>query len=110
MLVGMNAPAETPEARLYAAGFSRCAHLWAAPGNGRLLSQEDAIAALDTGECPPQFTMTVPDTGIRALSEEVVEKMFAPAADPPWLDRLAELVAEKLTPAIRAEARKGRRS
>ena len=104
------AQAQSPEARLLAAGFARSAHLWLAPGDGRALSQADAIVALDTGEFPPLCTMTVPDTGIRALSDEVVERMFAPAADPPWLDRLAELVAEKLTPAIRAEVRKGRRS
>ena len=101
---------EGVESRLLTAGFARSAHLWMAPGDGRALSQEDAIAALDTGEYPPQFTMTVPDSGVRALPDEVVARMFAPPADPPWLDRLAELVAEQLKPAIRAEARKGRRS
>jgi hypothetical protein len=108
--VSDTAQAQSPEARLLAAGFARSAHLWLAPGDGRALSQAAAIATLDTGEFPPQFTMTVPDTGIRALPDEVVEKMFAPTADPPWLDRLAELVAEKLKPAIRAEVRKGRSS
>jgi hypothetical protein len=98
---------ESVESRLLSAGFARSAHMWLAPGDGRALSQEDAIAALDTGEYPPQFTMTVPDFGVRALPDEVVERMFAPPAEPPWLERLAELVAEKLKPAIRAEARKG---
>jgi hypothetical protein len=49
--------------------------------------------------------MTVPDSGVRALPDEVVERVFAPVADPPWLDRLAALVAEKLRPLIRAEVR-----
>ena len=105
----MTVTTESPEARLFAAGFTRQLEFWVSPDGHRVLNLGDAIAALDSGEFPPAWTMTVPDSGVRALPDELVERMFHPAS-PPWLDQLAELVAEKVKPMLRAEARKGRTS
>jgi hypothetical protein len=51
----------------------------------------------------PEF----PDTGVRALPGELVDRIFhrPPPSPPDWLDPLAALDAERLKPAIRAEVR-----
>jgi hypothetical protein len=104
-------PATTPEARLFAAGFAKNAHLWAAPDGQGVFSQEDAIAALDSGEIRPAG-ITVPDTGIRAFPDELVDRICPPAPEgvpepPPWLVAQADVIAEatvaKLKPLIGAE-------
>jgi hypothetical protein len=70
------------------------------------MSQEDATAALASGEIQ-QASISVPDTGVRALPDELVERMFhpPPPPSPPWLEELAELVADKLKQIVRAEVR-----
>ena len=45
----------------------------------------------------------IPETGIRSLPEDLVDRMTAPAPPPPWLGPLAELVVEKLKPVVRSE-------
>ena len=43
---------------------------------------------------------------VRALPAELVDRIFqGPDPSPPWLDSLAELIAEKLKPVIRSEVR-----
>jgi hypothetical protein len=47
------------------------------------------------------------DSGARALPEEIIDRVaqrLAPGP-PPWLEPLAELVAAKLEPVVRAEIR-----
>jgi hypothetical protein len=96
---------ETPESRLYAAGFTRQLEFWRTPDGTRVLNMNDALAALDAGEVEPGgLTVAFPDTGVRALPDELVERMFHPPL-PPWLEPLAELVAEKLKPVVRTEVR-----
>ena len=70
------------------------------------MSTEDAIAALDGGEIG-YVTFPFPDTGVRALPAELVDRIFhrRDPSSPAWLDSLAELVAEKLKPVIRSEVR-----
>ena len=53
------------------------------------------------------MTFAFPDTGVRALPVELVERIcHRPAPSPPaWLEPLAELVAEQLKPVIRSEVR-----
>ena len=97
-----------PEARLYAAGFTRQLEFWRTPDGKRVLNMNDAIAGLDSGEIKPDsFRVAFPDTGARALADEHVDRLFhpPPPPPPPWLEPLAELVAEKLRPVIRAEVR-----
>ena len=103
---------ESPEARLYAAGFARQLEFWLSPDGHRVLSLGDAIAALDSGAINPVAGIEFPDLGVRALPDELVERMFQQpdTAPPPWLEQLAELVAKKLKPVIRANLRKGRSS
>jgi hypothetical protein len=107
--VGMTDQAQqTPDARLYAAGFTRQLEFWRTPDGKRVLNMNDAIAGLDSGEIKPDsFTVAFPDTGARALTDEHVDRLFhpPPPPPPPWLELLAELVAEKLRPVIRAEVR-----
>jgi len=108
----MTATTESPEARLYAAGFTRQLEFWLSPDGHRVLNLDDAIAALDSGAINPAAGVEFPDSGVRALPDELVERMFQQpdTVAPPWLDQLAELVAEKLKPVIRANLRKGRGS
>jgi hypothetical protein len=99
---------ETPEARLYAAGFTRQLEFWRTPDGKRVLNLNDAIAGLDSGEIKrDSFTAAFPDTGVRAFTDEQVDRLFhpPPPPPPPWLEPLAELVAEKLRPVVRAEVR-----
>jgi hypothetical protein len=109
----MTATAETPDGRLYAAGFTRQLEFWLSPDGHRVLSLGDAIAALDCGEIQPGGpTVSLPDSGVRAFPDELVERIFHPPPSPPpeWLESLAELVAEKLKPVARAEVRAALRS
>jgi hypothetical protein len=104
----MTATTESPESRLYAAGFTRQLEFWLSPDGHRVLNLGDAIAALDSGEIKPGGpTVSLPDSGIRALPDELVERIFHPPPPPPpeWLEPLAELVAEKLKLVVRAEVR-----
>ncbi len=90
---------QSPESRLLAAGFIQSMGLWRVPDGERLLSLDDALARLDSGEIQPiPTTASFPDTGVRALSEDLVERMFRPPPPPPpeWLGLLAELVADKV--------------
>ena len=41
---------DTPESRLYTAGFTRQLEFWVTLDGARVLNQNDAIAALDAGE------------------------------------------------------------
>jgi hypothetical protein len=97
---------ESPEARLLGAGFARSLDLWVTPDGERALSLDDAIAGLDSGQIRRQ-TLQFPDTGVRALSAELVDRISnpPPPPPPPWLEPLAELVVKKLKPVVRAEVR-----
>jgi hypothetical protein len=109
----MTVTTESTEARLYAAGFTRQLEFWLSPDGHRVLNLGDAIAALDSGEIQPGGpSVSLPDSGIRALPDELVERIFHPPPPPPpeWLESLAELVAEKLKPVVRAEVRAALRS
>lgn len=97
---------ESPQSRLLAAGFSRRLEWWVTPDGAQVLSLDDAITGLDNGEIKRGQTVSFPDTGVRALPDELVDRMFhPPSPPPPWLEPLAELVAEKLRPVVRAEVR-----
>ena len=108
----MAATTESPESRLYAAGFTRRLEYWVAPDNEQALSIQDAIARLDSGDVKPT-SHGFPDTGTRALPDELVDRICPPpgtgASPPPWLlaqaEVIAEATAEKLKPLIRAEIR-----
>jgi hypothetical protein len=110
----MTATTESPEARLYAAGFTRQLEFWLSPDGHRVLNLSDAIAALDSGEIQPGGpTITVPDAGVRAFPDELVDRICPPPqplGEPPaWLvaqaDVVAAATAAKLKPLIRAEVR-----
>jgi hypothetical protein len=111
------AQAESPEARLKAAGFTQRLGFWVTPIGDRVLSLDDAIAGLASGEIEPGGpTMSLPDSGTSALPDELVERMFPkPSPDPPaWLLAQAEVVAQataaKMKPLIRREVRAALRS
>jgi hypothetical protein len=104
---------ESPEGRLYAAGFTRRLEFWVAPDSPAALSLEGAIARLDSGTVKPP-SVDFPDTGTRALPDELVALACPPpvteAPDPPpWLLAQAEVIAQvtvaKMKPLIRAEVR-----
>jgi hypothetical protein len=110
----MTATAETPEGRLYAAGFTRRLEWWVPPGSDGALSLDDAIARLDGGGIDSAAGVAIPDTGVRAFPDELVDRICPPRAteppDPPaWLLAQAEVIAEatvaKLKPVIGAEVR-----
>ncbi len=105
-------PQQSPESRLLGAGFSRRLEWWVPPGEDRALSLEDAVAALDAGEVKPgglEIPALSDQPGFRELTADAVDAMadrlFRPPPSPPpvWLEPLAELVAEKLKPVVRAE-------
>jgi hypothetical protein len=106
---------QTPEGRLYDAGFTRRLEWWVTPGDERVLSRDDAIEKLDSGEIKPGgpeiSTLADLQPGYRELTPEAIDAMAdsifrpPPPPPPPWLEQLAELVAEKLKPAVRAEVR-----
>jgi hypothetical protein len=103
---------QSPQSRLLAAGFSRRLEWWVTPDGAQVLGLDDAIAGLDTGEITPGQTVSFPDTGVRALPDELVDRMFDPPPPPPpdWLEPCAELLAEKLKPVVRAEVRSALRA
>ncbi len=97
---------ESPQSRLLDAGFGRRLEWWVTPDGAQVLSLDDAIAGLDSGEIESGQTVPFPDTGVRALPDELVDRMFQPRSPPPaWLEPLAELVADKLGPVVRTEVR-----
>ena len=104
----------TPEGRLYDAGFTRRLEYWVPPGSDDALSLNGAIARLDSGDVGARSTIVLPDTGVRALPDELVDRVCPPLVDgppapPPWLVAQAEVIAEatakKLKRLIRAEVR-----
>ncbi len=110
----MTTSQESPEGRLYAAGFTRRLEYWVPPGGDYALSLNDAIARLDSGDVEAHSTIVLPDTGVRALPDELVDGVCPSLVDgqpepPPWLvaqaDVIARVTAEKLRPLIRAEVR-----
>jgi len=109
----MTATTESPESRLYAAGFTRQLEFWLSPDGQRVLNLGDAIAALDSGAINPAAGVEFPDSGVRALPDELVDRICPPpqpAGEPPaWLVTQAQVIAEatvaKLKPLIRAEVR-----
>jgi hypothetical protein len=99
---------KSPEARLYAAGFTRQLEFWLSPDGHRVLNLGDAIAALDSGAINPAAGIEFPDSGVRALPDELVDRICPPpqpAGEPPaWLVAQAqEATVAKLKPLIRAE-------
>jgi hypothetical protein len=76
----LTAASESPESRLYAAGFTRQLEFWLSPDGHRVLSLGDAIAALDSGAISSAAGIRFPDTGVRAFPDELVERIFHPAA------------------------------
>ena len=110
----MGATTESPESRLYAAGFTRRLKWWVAPDGSRVLSMADAIAGLDSGEIQPGGPVVqLPDASVRAFPDELVDRICPPPqppGEPPaWLLAQAEVIAqataEKMKPLIRAEVR-----
>jgi hypothetical protein len=64
--------------------------------------------------CPGDSTIVLPDAGVRALPDELVDRVCPPLVDgqpepPPWLVAQAEVIAwatvERLKPLIRTEVR-----
>jgi hypothetical protein len=108
----MTATPESPESRLYAAGFTRQLEFWRSPTGERVMTLGDAIGALDSGAINPAAGVEFPDSGVRAFPDELVDRIFhrPPPPPPEWLESLAELVAEKLKPVVRAEVRAALRS
>jgi hypothetical protein len=109
----MTGTTESPESRLYAAGFTRQLEFWLSPDGHRVLNLGEAIAALDSGAINPAAGVELPDTGVRALPDELVDRICPPpqpAGEPPaWLVTQAQAIAEatvaKLKPLIRSEVR-----
>lgn len=74
---------QSPEARLYAAGFTGRLDFWCPPGEDRALILDDAVAMLDAGEVhPPSVSWpgVHPDAlvGFQAPSEEEIDQMLHP--------------------------------
>jgi hypothetical protein len=107
---------ETPQSRLYTAGFTRQLEFWVTPDGERVLNLNDALAALDAGEVKPAGLALPDQPGFRELTAEAVDAMadrlFGPLPLPPpdWLEPLAGLVVQKLKPVVRAEVRSGQRA
>jgi hypothetical protein len=100
---------QSPESLLLGAGFSRRLEWWVPPGEDRALSLEGAVAALDAGEVKPaglEIPAFPDQPGFRELTPEAIDaladRLFRPPP-PPWLEPLAELVADKLRPVVRSE-------
>jgi hypothetical protein len=107
----MSVQVDSPEARLKAAGFTQRLGFWVTPSGDRVLSLDDAIAGLDSGEIQPGGPSIALPNSASALPDELVERMFPkPSPDPPaWLLAQAEVIAqataEKMKPLIRREVR-----
>jgi hypothetical protein len=87
---------QTPESRLYAAGFTRQLEFWRTPDGERVLNLDDAIAGLDSGEIQPgvlEFPALPDQPGLRELTPDAVDAManrlFRPPPPPPGLARAA---------------------
>jgi hypothetical protein len=119
---GAEAPAESPQSRLISAGFGRQLEWWTTPGEERVVTMEEAIRLLDSGEVEPAripWPGVHPDTAAAYAvpSEEEMDRMLgrnqAPPEQPPslpswampWSELIAEQLVEKLRPVIRAEVR-----
>ncbi len=111
-----NGADQSPESRLYAAGFTRRLDFWCPPGEERVMNLNDAIAMLDAGEVQPDprsWPGLHPDAlvGFQARSEEEIDRMLhpPPATEPPplpgWAEPWAAQIAALLTPIIRREIR-----
>ncbi len=121
---GAETPTESPQSRLISAGFGRQLDWWTTPGEGRVVTMEEAIRLLDSGEVKPQpipWPGTHAGVPVHVRSEEEIDRMLGrnqPPPEPPplpsWAEPWAELVAQKLKPIVRAEVRaalrKGRSS
>jgi hypothetical protein len=114
-----SAQVASPESRLLAAGFSSRVGFWVTPDGTRVLSLDDAIAGLDSGEIQPGGpTVSLPDASVRAFPDELVDRICSPPqppGEPPtWLLAQADVIAtatvEKMKPLIRAEVRAALRS
>jgi hypothetical protein len=110
----LTAAPESPESRLYAAGFTHQLEFWLSPDGQRVLNLGDAIAALDSGAINPAAGVEFPDPGVRAIPDELVDQICpppatGPAQPPAWLlaqaDVIARATVQKLKPLIRAEVR-----
>ena len=108
----MTATTESPEARLYAAGFTRQLEFWLSPDGHRVLNLGDAIAALDSGAIKPAPRASSFPT--RAFARCLMSWSTGSARrhSPPgsrrlgcWrrLEVIAAATVEKLKPLIRAE-------
>jgi hypothetical protein len=64
----MTATTESPEARLYAAGFTRQLEFWLAPDGYRVLNLGDAIAGLDSATVRGSRS-PVPSSGTARLAQ-----------------------------------------
>jgi hypothetical protein len=94
----MGATSESPESRLYAAGFARQLEFWLSPDGHRVLNLDDAIAGLDSGEIQPGGTVSLPDASVRAFPDELVDRICPPPSaeipePPPWLLAQADVIA-----------------
>jgi hypothetical protein len=116
-----NGGKESPESRLYAAGFTRRLEFWVTPDGSAVLNLDDAIAKLDAGEIKPHrlsWPGVRPNAveGFRPQSEEEIDRMLRPPPPtepsplPEWAEPWAELVAQKLKPIVRAEIRSALRA
>jgi hypothetical protein len=101
----MTATTEGPEARLYAAGFTRQLDFWLSPDGHRVLNLDDAIAALDSGAINPAAGIEFPDSGASALPNELVDRICPSpqrGGEPPaWLVAQAEVIAEATVAKLR---------
>jgi hypothetical protein len=115
---GAETPTESPQSRLLDAGFGRQLEWWTTPGDERVVTMEEAIRLLDSGEVKPRripWPGVHPDTAAayKAPSDEEIDRMFGrnqpPPDEPPplpsWAAPWAELIAAQLKPIIRAEVR-----
>jgi hypothetical protein len=103
---------ESRESRAISAGYVRHISGWA-DGN-RVITLDEAIAEIESGKAPGPPTMSVPATHNGAMSEEQIDQLLnrnrqaeQEQADQ-WTNHLADLVAAKLRPTIRAELRKAK--
>jgi hypothetical protein len=120
---GAEAATESPQSRLLSAGFGRQLEWWTTPGDGRVVSMDEAIRLLDSGEVKPHMLPwpgVHPDivAGFQPRSDEEVDRMLGrnqpPPEEPPplpsWAAPWAELIAAQLKPIIRAEVRSALRA
>jgi hypothetical protein len=107
---------QSPESRLYAAGFTRRLDFWVPPGEERTLNLDDAIGMLDAGKVQSpsvSWPGVHPDAlvAFQARSEEQIDQMLhpPPPTEPPplpgWAEPWAAEIAALLAPIIRREIR-----